>query len=92
MCYAAVNNDDVKDLGRQKEGKKKFLVSFSSLPFPFLISCSRYITSLMLPVYKKNRIFQLSSQQWISWGGGGDGAPATCGRVQGTATWAAKQI
>jgi len=54
MCYAAVNNNDEKVLGRQKERKKKFfLVSFFSLPFLFLISCFSYITSLMLPVYKK---------------------------------------
>jgi len=75
MCYAAVNSDDVKDLGRQKERKKKlFLVSFYSLQFPFLFSCFRHITSLMLPVIKKlhywyKRFLQLSSQQWISGGG-----------------------
>jgi len=54
MCYAAVNNDDGKDLGRQEERKRKLaLVSFYSLQFPFLISCFPYITSLMLPVIKK---------------------------------------
>jgi hypothetical protein len=81
MCYVAVNNDDVKDLGRWKERKKKFfLISFSFLPFPFLNSCFPYITSLMLPVYKNSttritEFFNCLHSSGLA--GGRSGAPAT---------------